>query len=255
MASDDGIAFRSYLTLIGFILCLIATLYLVYTGLLSHAEFIMGTATVFLGFATIFLSLNEIATGKKNREQTRDLSARARAISTYPLLSQKIETKGVQDNVLIGGDDTQHYETHFRILIKNYGKGPAINQDRVYYRFFQRGRQVHQNYVPITGAHDIIAPGDERPLNMTELERALNRNDWNLEMEKEYDTIWVRLPHEDIQRNGCCNCTKYEYQPQIIGRFGKTERHWYFASYPEISSNRCRECEWRMENLLEDSTN
>lgn len=230
---------------IGILFIIIVLIIVTVQGIISPGEFAIGAGTFLLAMATFYLAFNEMAEGRNNREQARDLAARERAISNYPLLSQKIETKGVQSNVLIAGGDTQHYETHFRILIKNYGKGPAINQVRVYYRFFQRGRQIHQNYIPITGAHDIIAPGDERPLNMTKLERALNRNDWNSEMEKKYDTIWIRLPHEDIQRNECCNCTKYEYQPQISGRFGKTERHWYFSSYPEISSERCSECEWR----------
>ena len=162
-------------------------------------------------------------------------------ISTYPFLSQKIGTESVSSNVLIASGNTQHYEVHFILKIKNFGKGPAVNQDRVDYRFFQGEDRIHQNSVTITGAHDIIAPEGERPLNMT----ILCRDDWNLEMEKRYDTIWVRLPHEDIQRNKCCNCTKYERQHQITGRYGKVERYWYFSALPEISSERCRECEWR----------
>ena len=223
---------------------------LLFIGHLSTGDFVIGFFTYFLGCTTIYLALTEMAESRENRRHNRDLAARERAISNYPLLSQKIRTEGGQGNALLGRGDTQEYETHFRILIKNYGKGPAINQDRVDYRFFKGGIKKLQCYILITGAHDIISPRDERPLNMTKLSRGQGRNDWNLDMEKQYDTIWIRLPHEDIQRNECCNCTKYEYQPKLIGRFGKTERYWYFASYPEISSEKCKECEWR---TLEDA--
>ena len=140
---------------------------------------LVGIGTILLAIATYHLACNDTREGKKNREQDREVAARERAISNYPLLSQKIKTKGVQSNVLIGGGDTQHYETHFMLLVKNYGKGPAINQDSIYYIFFKGENKIHQNQIRITGAHDIIAPGDERPLNMTKL----SEKDWNLGIE------------------------------------------------------------------------
>jgi len=202
-------------------------------GFLKWGDYIIGLSTFFLGITTIYLAL----TGMSE-------SARARMISSYPLLSQKIETKDVPNTGLSKGLDTQHYERHFRILIKNYGKGPAINQDRVYYKFFNEGKEI-KYHIPITGAHDIIEPLVERPLNMTKLSRDLGRDDWYSDLEEKFYTIWVRLPHLDIQRNECCNCTKYEHRPKLEGRFGKMERYWYFAGYPEISSEKCRKCEWR----------
>jgi len=225
---------------IGIGLILIILVYMTVKGIISVGEFSIGAGTFLLAMATFYLAYTEMDEGRNNRRQDRDLAARERAISNYPLLSQKInlEFTGIQFSV--NGIDKPS-GPHYKLIIKNFGKGPAINQDRIYYRFFKGENQIHQNFVRITGAHDIIAPDGDRPLDMT----ILREEDWNLEMPKIYDIIWVRLPHEDIQRNECCNCTKYEYQPQISGRFGKTERHWFFFTYPEISSARCRECEWR----------
>lgn len=209
--------------------------YFLHRGFLKWGDYTIGLSTFFLGITTIYLALTGMSEG-----------ARARMISNYPLLSQKIETKDVPKKGL--GANTQHYERHFGLLVKNYGKGPAINQDRVYYKFFNEGKEI-KYHIPITGEHDIIEPGVERPLNMTKLSKALGRDDWNFDLEKKFHTIWVRLPHLDIQRNECCNCTKYEHRPRIKGRFGKMERYWYFAGYPEMSSERCRKCEWHAEKL------
>jgi len=200
-------------------------------------------AIVFSVAVSIIVNQRTLNRMDKNIELSRktvDTILKGELISNYPLLSQKIDTEGVSSNILIAGGPT-HYETHFLLKIKNFGKGPAINQDHVVYRFFQGERQILQNSILITGAHDIIAPLDERKLDLT----VLSSDDWNLEMVKRYDNIWVHLPHEDIQRNKCCSCTKYVYQPQISGRYGKTERYWYFSALPEISSEKCKECEWR----------
>jgi len=144
------------------------------------------------------------------------------------------------DIVVEGADDVS--ELHFMLYIKNFGKGPALNQTLVDYRFFQGNRLILQNSNSITGAHDIIAPLQERPLDMT----VLFPNDWNLEILKRYNYVWIRLPHEG--GNKCCTCTKYQFQTQITGRYGKIERYWYFSALSEISSERCKECDWIRTN-------
>lgn len=175
----------------------------------------------------------------KLSRKTLSQMQKGQLISTYPFLSQKILIEREDPEMSVLGSESQ---PHFKLYIKNFGRGPAVNQDQVDYKFFRGENLIHQNEPEkITGAHDIIAPLGERPLDMTILSRGI----WNPEIEKRYDIIWIRLPHEDVQRNECCNCTKYTYQPHIIGRYGKVERYWYFSAIPEISSERCQECEWR----------
>lgn len=197
------------------------------------------TAIVVSVIISLYVNQRNLSRIDENLELSRknlDEMRKNQLISTYPFLSQKI---GKEDpRIYIAGEESH---PHFILYIKNFGKGPAVNQDSVTYEFYQGENQIHQRRVPITGAHDIISPDDERPLDMTDL----SEGEWNPEIERRYDTIWVRLPHEDIQRNRCCNCTRYLRQPQIIGGYGKVERHWYFSAIPEISSERCEECEWR----------
>lgn len=202
-------------------------------GFLKWGDYTIGLSTFFLGITTIYLALTGMAD-----------SARARRISNYPLLSQKIDLKFPNKDSSVHGID-EPSGPHYYLLIRNYGKGPAINQDRIYYKLLNEGEELKYN-ISITGAHDIIGPSIDhgRDLDMTKLSRDLGRDDWDSDLEERFHTIWVRLPHLDIQQNECCNCTTYEYQPQITGKFGKTERHWYFSSYPEISSEKCKECEW-----------
>jgi len=198
-------------------------------------------AAVFASLISIIVSafynrktLSRMDANIKLTSKTVDEMKKGELISNYPLLSQKIDTESVQSH-----SDPQNYESHFKLIIKNFGKGPAINQDHIYYKFL-KGEKTHKNSITITGAHDIIAPLDGRPLDLTKL----NSDDWNFGIQKLYDIIWIRLPHEDIQRNKCCNCTKYIYQPQIKGKYGKDERYWYFSALPEISSDKCKECKW-----------
>ena len=198
-----------------------------------------------LALFTWRLAIVEVREGRENRELSRESieeMQKGRLISNYPLLSQKIDTKVVSSDLSVDGADMLQ-KSHFMLKIKNYGQGPAINQSWVYYRFYEGENQTHQRSVPITGAHNVIAPLDERPLDMTKLVR----DDWNMDMVKRYDNIWVRLPHEDIQRNKCCTCTKYIYQPQIRGKYGMVERYWYFSALPEISSEICESCEWNRQ--------
>ena len=239
MDAEEKTKWTMWISAIGFGIGLLAIFIERLTGAISPADFLMGATTFFLGIVTFYLVFTQLTEGRTNRNQFSKLAARDRAISNYPLLSQKIITEGVAGNVVIG-EDTQHYATHYILKIKNFGKGPAIDQDKIQYIFFKGENKIHQNLIRITGAHDMIAPDDERPLDMTKL----SENDWNIGMETQYENIWVRLPHQDILRNKCCNCTTYKYEPALSAKFGKIERHWYFASYPEISSEECKKCEW-----------
>ena len=239
MGEEEKTKWMIRISVISFALGLLAIFYERLIGVLSPADFLMGATTFFLGFVTFYLVITQLNEGRINRNQVSELAARDRAISNYPLLRQKIELKTPHIQIHVHGIDTPS-QPHYFLLIENYGKGPAIDQDTVFYLFFKGENKIHQNLIRITGAHDIIAPEDERPLDMTKL----SENDWNIGMETRYDSIFVRLLHKDIQRNKCCNCTTYENEPQLNAKFGKTERHWYLSSYPEISSEACKECVW-----------
>ena len=189
---------------------------------------------------SLFINQRNLNRMDKNIEISRlslEEIRKGQLISTYPFLSQKIDTE--RSRVHISGVESF---PHFMLYVKNFGKGPAVNQDSVIFEFYQGENQIHQRNIPIVGAHDVIAPGDERHLDLT----VLSEGEWNPEIKRRFDTIWIRLPHEDIQRNNCCNCTRYRRQPKISGGYGKDERHWYFSAIPEISSEICEECPWRI---------
>lgn len=226
------------------LLILISLVGLTLQDIISPDGFVVGAGTFLLAMATFHLASNERSEGNKNREQDRYLSARERAISNYPLLSQKIDFEFPSKQLSVHGIDDPS-RPHYILVIKNYGKGPAISQDKIHYIFFKGENKIHQNLIRLTGAHDIIAPEGEREVNMT----VRSEGNWNLGMETKYDFIFVRLPHYDIQRNECCNCTTYKYNTQTIGELGKIERHWYLSSYPEISSERCKDCDWLAQDV------
>jgi hypothetical protein len=184
---------------------------------------------------SLYLNHRTLSRTDKNLELSRknlDEIKKGQLLSTYPFLSQKID-KECQKVYIAGVESYDHY----MVNVKNYGKGPAVNQQSVHYEFYDGENKIHQRTVKIVGAHDIVAPGDERLLDLT----VLSENEWR-EIEKKYDTVMIQLPHEDMQRNKCCNCTKYIRQPQIDGGYGKFERHWYFSAIPEISSEKCKTC-------------
>lgn len=196
---------------------------------------------------SMVIALFSIKQTNKNLELSRknfDEIRKGQLLSTYPFLSQKL---GKNESIVFSPGE-EHF-AHYMLYIKNYGKGPAVNQDFIKYEFYSSGEIIHQGKIPITGAHDILAPDDERPLDLS----ILKKEDWRPEIKERYDSIWIRLPHEDIQRNKCCNCTKYNREPNLVADFGKEERYWYYSAIPEISSPKCINCEWKHSSNL--STN